>query len=283
MNTHRSDVREVTPTIATGVELTFEVSVDFTIPDLSGAVAGAALGPPQNRLLEAIYLDTKDLTLVRFGITLRRRSGAPDAGWRLTLPQAAGERIEVRIPVGGSTYDSEMHAPATLAQRVGAYVKDAALQPVARIRTHRVVRPLLDADGNTLAEFVLDEIQATVLMHGAAMPNSTTWSELQVELVDGEPRLLDAIRRVLMASGARAARATSELERALGRHLGSVAAHARAAVTPRTPKRIDEFAVAAHLNGSAVYWHGRMDAVTALRESTLTPSSPHDARQSASR
>lgn len=275
MNTNGPAVREVTPTIIAEVELTFEVPKDFTIPDLSGVVAGAELATPRSRVLETIYLDTQELTLVRFGITLCRRGGGPDAGWRLTLPQAAGERVDVRMQVDGSASDGGMHAPVALAQRVGAYVRGAPLQPVARLRTHRALRPLLDANGNTLAEFAMNEVRATMLADGMSTPPAATWREFQIELVDGERPLLDAIRGVLKASGARAVRPTSELERALGQHVTKAAAEARSAVSPR---RIDEFARAAHLNGSAVYWHGRMDAVTALRESTPTPWSSHDAR-----
>lgn len=267
-------VREGTPTIIEKVDVTFEVPEDFTMPDLSSVAAGAALGAPRSRVLDTIYLDTRDLTLARFGITLSRCSGGPDAGWRLTLPQEAGAQVDVRMPVDGSAHDSGIHAPAPLAQRVGAYVPGAALEPVVRLRTHRALRPLLDTTGNTLAEFAMNEVRATVLEDGVSTPPSTRWREFRIELVEGERPLLEAIRRLLMASGARAVRVTSELERALGHRFAG-----DAGTRPAEPlRRIDEFAMAAHLNGSAVYWHGRMDAVTALRESTLTPSSSHDAK-----
>jgi inorganic triphosphatase YgiF len=41
----------------------------------------------EEQTLEAVYYDTKDLRLARAGVTVRRRPGADDAGWHLTLPK----------------------------------------------------------------------------------------------------------------------------------------------------------------------------------------------------
>lgn len=142
-------------------------------------------------------------------------------GWRLTLPQAAGEHVDVRMPVGGPARDGEIQAPAALAERVGAYVRGTTLQPVARLRTHRALRPLHAPNGSTLAEFAMNEVRATALVGGVSTPPSTSWREFQIELIDGDRPLLAAIRRVLTTSGARTVRATSEVERALGHRLAS--------------------------------------------------------------
>lgn len=213
------DQDAVTPTIATEVEYKFEVPADFTIPDLSTIVPGSRLGAAQLRLLDAIYLDTTELTLLRLGITLRRRSGGHDAGWHLKLPRAHGERVEMHMPLSDSAYTSELRAPAGLTRRVNAYVQGASLRPVARLRTHRVAYPLLGVGGIVLAEFAVDDVLATVLLKAATLPISTTWSELEVELVEGDRPLLEAIRGLLLTSGARAARTASKLERALSREL----------------------------------------------------------------
>src|SRR5205085_7888280 len=65
------------------VERKFDVPAAFVLPDL-GAVPGvAAVDPPEERSLEAVYHDTVDLRLLRVPVTLRRRTGGPDAGWHV--------------------------------------------------------------------------------------------------------------------------------------------------------------------------------------------------------
>ena len=51
-----------------------------------GVAGVAAVAPGAEQILDAIYHDTKDLRLLRAGVTLRRRTGGQDAGWHLKLP-----------------------------------------------------------------------------------------------------------------------------------------------------------------------------------------------------
>lgn len=263
MNTPRPDGREATPTIATEIELKFELPEHYTLPDLSGISPAVMMSDPREQQLDALYFDTDHLALARRGITLRRRSGGSDAGWHLKLPRTAGERIEVRLPALSEPADGSRQVPAVLAERLGAYVTGIELRPVARLRTHRIVYPVLDADQQTLAEIAVDEVRSTILVQPPVLPDSV-WRELEVELVAGDRRLLHQLRDVVVASGAMAARATSKLERALGELLRDTAE------TSPASARGHEFAVAAHLNGAAAHWHRRMDAVTAMRDTVTS-------------
>ena len=52
--------------------------------------------------MRAVYHDTADLTLFRWGITLRRREGGHDEGWHMKLPVAGADgstRDEMRLPL----------------------------------------------------------------------------------------------------------------------------------------------------------------------------------------
>lgn len=96
-----------------------------------------------------------------------------------------------------------------VAERTGGL----AVAPVVVLRTTRAVRQLVAADGRVLAEVADDRVRADVL---APPPGSATWREVEVELVEGDEALLDAVEQVLLAAGARPAATPSKLARALG-------------------------------------------------------------------
>src|SRR5262249_26342201 len=67
-------------------EAKYEAPASLALPDLDDLPQVAGTSGPDEEQLEAEYYDTADLRLIRAGITLRRRRGGPDAGWRLHLP-----------------------------------------------------------------------------------------------------------------------------------------------------------------------------------------------------
>ena len=69
------------------VEDKFRVHSRFQLPDLEQAPTLVRVAPPRASTLIATYYDTEDLRLARAGVTVRRRPGADDAGWHLTLPK----------------------------------------------------------------------------------------------------------------------------------------------------------------------------------------------------
>ncbi|MFP3702171.1 CYTH domain-containing protein, partial [Burkholderia sp. SIMBA_013] len=67
-------------------ERKFDVDAATPLPALGKIDGVERVGDPAIHTLEAIYFDTRDMALARRRITLRRRTGGPDAGWHLKLP-----------------------------------------------------------------------------------------------------------------------------------------------------------------------------------------------------
>jgi inorganic triphosphatase YgiF len=197
------------PTEHLETELKFEASPGFVIPDLSGLADGSTVGEPEVRLLEARYFDTDDLRLAAAKITLRRRTGGPDAGWHLKLPAGASSRHEMREPLG----DPEAGVPAGLASLVSDQVQGQPLRVVAVLETRRTVRNIVAPGGDILAEVADDLVTGRTPGPGEPL----TWREIEVELVSGGPEILAAARSRLTAAGARLSDSPSKLSRVLSR------------------------------------------------------------------
>lgn len=190
-------------------ELTYDVPPGFRLPDLGGLPGVADVGDPVEVPLNAMYYDTPDLRLIRRGVTMRRRTGGHDDGWHLKRPRARHSRTETRVEDRGDGQD----VPEVLDTEVRALRRGRPLGPVARIRTHRVERPVRDARGRTLAMVADDLVSSQALGESAV---ARQWRELEVELVDGSPELLAAADALLREGGARPARLRSKLGHALG-------------------------------------------------------------------
>ncbi|WP_345044639.1 CYTH and CHAD domain-containing protein [Georgenia daeguensis] len=175
--------------------------------------------------LESTYVDTADLRLAAHGITLRRRTGGTDDGWHLKLPGPDG-RLEVHEPPG----PEGTMPPESLRRLVAVHVRDEPLVPVARLRTTRAVHRLRDGR-RVLAEVVEDDVTAEALGDDVML---STWREVEVELVDGGPDVLEELAAALVAAGATDPPAPSKLVRALGDRLQSPADPPRAP-SPRDP------------------------------------------------
>jgi CHAD domain-containing protein len=192
---------------ATETERKYDVPVGFELPSLAGIADVHSADGAETFDLDATYFDTDDLRLVRAKRTLRRRSGGSDAGWHLKTPAEGSSRTEHRMPLDGEV------VPEQLQSEVRAIVRERVLRPVARLRTQRVETPLRDAAGHTLALVAQDCVTAET------DDGEQRWQEVEVELVDGAPRLLKAVERELLAAGARPATGPSKLARALADRL----------------------------------------------------------------
>lgn len=199
--------------IATEDERKYDVPSAFELPPLTGVAGVAETAPAETHELAATYFDTEDLLLARHRRTLRRRTGGSDAGWHLKTPAGGTSRTEHRLPLG----DDADTVPAELVSEVRAIIRAAELRPVATLRTRRVETPLRDDAGRTLALIEQDEV------HAETDGGQQTWTELEVELVDGEPKLLKAVEKRLLAAGATPAGGPSKLARALGDRLTAAA------------------------------------------------------------
>jgi CHAD domain-containing protein len=205
------------------VERKYDVDGDFVLPDPADlAAAGvAAADQPVEHSLEAVYHDTADLRLARARITLRRRTGGPDAGWHLKLPGEDGARRELHAPLGRS----EKNPPRTLLEPVRGILRGAPTGPVATLRNHRVVTVLRDAGGRALAEVADDTVTANASAPDGAA-ELQAWREVEVELLDGDEELLVPVGDWLVAAGARPSESASKLARVLSSRLPAPAAAA---------------------------------------------------------
>ncbi|GAA2757702.1 CYTH and CHAD domain-containing protein [Actinopolymorpha rutila] len=201
------------------VERKYDVEPDFVLPDLSSAPGAASLDEPVEHELDATYYDTDELHLSRHRVTLRRRAGGHDAGWHLKRPAGAGgapehhgARTELRAPLDEGDGAERAEPPASFAEELRALTRGHPLRPVAGIRTRRLERVLRSGSGDALAEVCDDHVTAHT--YGDAV-TAREWREVEVELVEGPPGLLDATERLLLDAGARPAAYGSKLARTL--------------------------------------------------------------------
>ncbi|MFD8549053.1 CHAD domain-containing protein [Streptomyces sp. NPDC059649] len=204
------------------IERKYEADDDTHLPDLAGIDRVATVEERGTDNLDALYYDTAGQRLAADGVTLRRRTGGPDAGWHLKLPVSPGVRDEIRAPLSDAP-------PPELTALVRSRTRGQDLIPLVRLRTRRTVRVLCDAAGVPLAEVAVDAVTARRVTFAAppeatpegAGPMEARWHEIEVELAEGDGAgdadtgLLDAIGRALAEAGVRPASAPSKLARAL--------------------------------------------------------------------
>jgi CHAD domain-containing protein len=191
------------------IERKFDVNPTTPLPPLHDLPGVTHVGPPVEHHLDALYFDTADLTLAGRRITLRRRTGGDDPGWHLKLPVAVDERQEMREPVGE---DPDV-IPEEILDLVRVYLRGRPLLPVVRLRTLRVVHPLVGRDDTVLAEVCDDSVKSERF---GAEPLNQDWREWEIELVDGSRALLDAAQERLSSVGVEPAASPSKLAHALG-------------------------------------------------------------------
>ena len=160
------------------IERKFDVSETTQLPPLHRLPGVERVDSPVMHQLDATYFDTPNFALAARGMTLRRRTGGEDAGWHLKLPVALDMRREMREPLAMDP--SIVPQPLLLLLRV--YVRDRVLIPVARLRTRRIVHRLRDVQGEDLADFCDDRVQADRL---GPDPANLTWREWELEVADG--------------------------------------------------------------------------------------------------
>ncbi len=158
--------------------------------------------PIEPRLFTSTYHDTADRRLARHGITLRRRLENGVSLWQLKLPRSNG-RLEVEEPGGPGA------VPEPLARLLAALSRGAELEPAATLQTRRTGKRA--SIGGGTVEAVLDEV---TLLEGQRAENGLT--ELELELLDGDPKALAEAERALLAAGAQAADQHPKVFRFLG-------------------------------------------------------------------
>ena len=192
--------------MASEIENKYEVPADFSVDDRL-AVDGVRLGEPQRHELSAVYYDTSDLRLAADKVALRRRTGGHDAGWHVKRYRGAGDRDEVRLPMGRGGA-----VPAAVSAEVRAVSRGEVLRPAVRMTTQRTEWPLLAEDGTVLALVADDDVATEVVADPAAAQH---WRELEVELVGGDRALLRAVDKRLRKIGAARSADLAKIARAL--------------------------------------------------------------------
>jgi CHAD domain-containing protein len=201
------------------VEAKYDVDEGFVVPELTGLPGVASVDAPVEHQLEAVYFDTADLRLLRARVTLRRRTGGPDAGWHLKLPAGTARR-ELHAPLGRAV----KKPPPALMEPVTGVVRSEVPRPVATLRTRRVVTSLRGPGGELLAEIADDTVTASVPPAGPGAPVQVrAWREVEVELGTGDETLAAAVGERLTRAGARPSANASKVGRVLGERLVAVA------------------------------------------------------------
>jgi CHAD domain-containing protein len=175
-------------------ERKLEAPPGWELPEL----AGEDLEP---RVFTSVYHDTPTYSLARAGITLRRRTERGRSVWQLKLPRD-GARLELEEPGG------PVGPPDALRRLLHAHERHDAVRAVAELRTRRHGRRVVHDRG--AAEVTFDDVR---IMDALRVVEEFT--EIEVELVDGEPRAVRAIAKELERAGAHAAPPTPKLFRAL--------------------------------------------------------------------
>jgi CHAD domain-containing protein len=182
----------------------------FTLPDLTGVLDGITARPLPDRTLDAVYFDTADLRLARWGASLRYRTG-DGTGWTVKLADGDEGPALVRREL---TFQGAASAqvPEDVAGLVTAYARSSPLVAAARLRTVRRGVELLDAEGLRRAEVVDDEVS---VYEGRRL--ASRFRELEVELEEGSGgALLEAVVTALRRAGAGAVEPIPKVVRALG-------------------------------------------------------------------
>jgi len=186
-------------------ELKLNASAEFRLPDLSiGGLDAVVAG---RRYLDAVYYDTADLRLARWGCSLRHRT---DEGWTVKLPPVADwdlqQRKEVRFR---GSWDQ---IPTAAEALVRVFTRRAPLQQIARLRTVRKPVLLVDGLGRCIAEVVDDDV-STYRGQGPA----GRFREIEIELAEGtDEEILNGLVSSLREAGAGSISRMSKLARALG-------------------------------------------------------------------
>jgi CHAD domain-containing protein len=172
------------------------------------ALDGEAIEP---RIFASTYHDTADRRLARHDVTLRRRVENGLSVWQLKLPRNGG-RLELQARGGPA------RVPKRLARLLLGILHGTELEEAATLQTRRTGKRATLGGGTV--EAVLDEVS---LLEGQR--SSDGFSELELELLEGDPKALKAAERVLVKAGAEP---TEQLPKVL-RYLGVEAAAAPSA------------------------------------------------------
>ena len=176
-------------------ELKLQPDADFAMPELPGTSL-------ETRAFTSTYYDTPPRSMARCGITLRCRVEDDVARWQLKLPRDAA-RAELEA------LGAPDQAPPEIEALLPAHLRYGPLESVATLQTRRTGVRVVSGE-RSLADVLLDSVE--VLGEGRA---ATAFSEIEVELVDGDEGDLLRLGKVLRRAGARGTKGTPKLLRVI--------------------------------------------------------------------
>ena len=199
------------------IEFKFRVPADVTL-DLEELLHDANTRFTRNplRSMSATYYDTPNLCLLRWGITLRHRTGGGDDGWHMKVPTApsggSSSRDEIRIdkPAGA--------VPVELASIVSPLIRRQDITAMAQVNTERTPFVIVSDSTDHLLEVVDDRVSVGT---PGSRP-SAVFREVEVELLEDSPeaeRLANVVSNALLGAGAEPS-SLSKAAQALGRRAG---------------------------------------------------------------
>jgi CHAD domain-containing protein len=190
------------------IESKFAVDPDFQLPDLSAPAEGLRGEPGGTERFVSTYHDTGDLRLVRWGGSLRFRTGA---GWTVKLPQAAEASVLTRdeLVFAGAA----ARPPAEAIDLVRGIIRGESVAPVARLQTVRrrtcIARR---GEGRAVAEVLDDEVS---VLEGRRIVER--FREIEVELAAGvDAAVVQPVIDLISGAGVGSGSPTPKIARALG-------------------------------------------------------------------
>src|SRR5262245_14008188 len=188
-------------------ELKLTAAPSFRMPSLEGVLEGATAVPKEIERLSTTYLDTEDLRLARWGVSLRH---GPGDGWTVTLPPESDATQLVRSEL--TFAENGRRPPGPVVDLLRAFIRTEELRPQTRLETLRRRVELHDPLGRLLADVVDDEVS---VFEGRRI--AARFRELEVELgTDLPASSQDALLQRLRWAGAAAPDPTAKYIRALG-------------------------------------------------------------------
>jgi CHAD domain-containing protein len=189
-------------------ETKLSAAADFTFPNLVDPGGPLVAEPRPVRQFRTTYYDTPDLRLARWGVSLRYRTGE---GWTVKL---AGERSGPMLVRDELVFEGPgTQPPDDAVDLVRAFVREAPLAPVARLRASRRPVELRDQGGQPLGELTDDRV---MVLDGRRV--SRGFREIELELAPEAPDgVLDGVIERLRKAGAEPVAVPSKYLQALGK------------------------------------------------------------------
>jgi CHAD domain-containing protein len=188
-------------------EVKLAAAPSFRMPALDGLGEAITSSPKEPERLSTTYLDTDDLRLARWGVSLRHRVGE---GWTVKLPSEDNGALLVRSEL--TFAGSARRPPAEAVDLVQGFIRTAELRPQMSLKTVRRRVELHNGEGDLVADVVDDEVS---VFEGRRL--ATRFRELEVEIGDKTPAgLIDVLVDRFRQAGAGAPDPTPKYIRALG-------------------------------------------------------------------